>query len=247
MFYAALDKPPEEQGTYSVALAVAHEPTGPWYKVGPIVAAGEGSERGANSPSALRSEHPSRVLLIHASLSATSERSTVRELDLSDASKPVLIQEGRLPTAGLATSAGTPDTAPATGRFVRDPFTNRVWRIRASNPLATTPPTNGVSIQLTSIPREKLAAADGEWTVHADFHAPDYGFVRLFTPGFSHNSQGNVCDQRLVELIVSTASAEGADADWLSTYRIHSLRIDHSKTEGDDVGPGSVGDASDEP
>ena len=239
MFYSAWDKAPHNGGHQQVGLALAQELTGPWHKTGIIVS---DHDAGIGRVAALNRDGRSRVLLLYTSVRGGS---IVREVDLAEVDNPVVVSEFRMATAGLTTGFGTPDVLPGVGSIALDPDSGRLWNVREQTPFATNTPEIGLSLQLASIPLDQLTAPDGAWTVHADFSAVEYGVLRLFTPGLVRTAEGHVVNPQILDLYVSTASREGTPqqlADLMMSYRIHALRIDRSKVEGEDAGPAAVGD-----
>ena len=239
MFYSAWDKPPHQGGRLQVGLALAHELTGPWHKTG-IVLSDQGG--GIGRMAAINRDGRGRVLLLY---SPVRGGSMVRDVDLAEVNDPVVVSESRMASAGLTTGFDTPDALPGVDSIALDPDSGRLWLVRAQVPLATNTPEIGLSLQLASIPLDQLTAPDGAWTVHADFSAVEYGVLRLFSPGLARTPEGHVVDAQILDLYVSTASREGTPqqlADLMMSYRIHTLRIDRSKVEGEDAGPGAVGD-----
>lgn len=231
MFYSAWDK----DGGKQIALALARELKGPWHKVDIIVPIEGGN--GTGRAAALSRDGRGGLLLLYL---RQGESCMVRELDLTDVNNPVVVSEAPMTSAGLTTSLNIPDSRPGVGSIVLDPASGRVWSIRPQHPLPKTPPRTSTSLQLASIPLDQLTAPNGVWTVHADFNAADYGFLRLFDPGFVRTPEGHVINPQVLDLYVSTGTREGPENDSMMSFRIHALRIDQSKVEAEDAGPGAV-------
>ncbi|MFO0734166.1 MAG: hypothetical protein U0361_25020, partial [Nitrospiraceae bacterium] len=222
MFYTALDRKLESGGSHQVALAVAHDLSGPWHKTGPVIPGKQQHGWGCGIPSVISLDEKSRLLVVYTINDDQGGRSSACEIDLSNADSPRIVGDKPVVTTGFTTSLGTPDSVNTGGAIAYDQASDSIWLIRPGRPFPATIPTDSATfVQLASIPRTKLTDPSGEWTVHRAYNSIDYGFVRFFAPGFVTDAFGRI-DGTKLHLLVSVATVEGKP-DWTWSARFHEL------------------------
>jgi hypothetical protein len=223
MFYLGndLDASPNNQ----IGVALADDLDGPWQRLpNPIVANPVPGAWGVGQASAVSVDRRGKLLVFY-TWGVHGTFGHVREVDLSDAARPIVGEPITLSTAGLMSTEGGSDWL---NNFdvVLDELRDCILLVREQHPNPTSAPRfiTG-SLEVASIGREELLRGGGTWCRVATIDGALTGFARNHNAGFARTVYGAVPDPAGVRVVFSTSKAEpelkGLFAPW--TYALHEI------------------------
>jgi hypothetical protein len=223
MFYLGNDVNASRNNQIGVALA--DDLDGPWQRLAnPIIANPVAATWGVGQASAVSVDHRGRLLLFY-TWGVHGTFGHVREVDLTDADRPVVGEPVTLSTAGFVSTEGGGDWL---NNFdvVVDESRSRVLLVREQHPNPPSAPRfiTG-SLEITSIAREELLRGGGTWCPVATIDSALTGFARNHNAGFARTMYGAVPDPSQVRVVFTASKAEpelkGMFAPW--TYALHEI------------------------
>ena len=231
LFYTGLDKEQSQGGVNRVGWAVSNSLLGPFTRVSVSAAlVSSGQWWGVGQPSVTSIDGAGKLLLFYTRGDQNGTRTLRRQVDLSNASKPVLGAELELPTAGLARIGGGADGANHGGALIYDPTRDIFWLVRGAHPFPSScPDFISSQLQIATIAGASIWSGKGNWTVHANITgALMSGAARVFDGGFAKGPFGNPLANNRVDVIASTSTACGSGNNFataLWSYRTHGVTV----------------------
>lgn len=208
-----------------IGVAFANDLAGPWRRLPkPLIPDTPDGHWGTGQPSAVSLDRAGRLLLFYTSGNPRTV-ACVRQLDLSDASRPVLGDETRLPTAGLTRPDGRRDHLNNFDVVLDEPRA-RLLAVREQHPYPTTQPTFVTpSLQICSLPLSDLRNPAARWTVLGNLTPAATGFPRNHNAAFARDPHGRLPDPGRLRIFFSISDEEprlnGLFAPF--TYRLHEI------------------------
>lgn len=201
-----------------IGVAFAHElAADQWVKYPEPVVAYDGKQWGVGQPSAV-SLGGGRVLLVY----TKGHDGTItyrQEFDLSDLDTGVVAtnEPRSLTNLGLTGRNGRSDYLNNID-IAYDPAQERFFAVREQHPYPTTYPTYiGASLQLVSIPAERIFNGGGQWTVEGVIDASVTGLARNHNAGITRAADGTLADPTRLRVVFADSCGEASDcqtAEW---------------------------------
>lgn len=209
-----------------IGVALADDLDRPWERVGenPIIANPVAGAWGLGQASAVSVDHKGRLLLFY-TWGVYGTTGHVREVDLSDANKPIVGEPVTLPTVGLTTTDGSPDWL-SNFDIVLDESRDRFLIVREQRPGASLAPRFiAPSLQVASVGRVELLKRQGTWTAEGSITPQMTGFARNHNAGFVRTIYGALPESSRVRVMFASSKQEpelkGLFAPW--TYALHEI------------------------
>ncbi len=219
-----------QDNAYSIGLAVAQFPQGPWTKVGtePVLAYDSGiygeSYAGHYAPSLVNLDHDGVIRLFYTWADAYGHFTYFVDFDASDLDQIDLSGFAMMPINGNL-SSGEDVTMIPNADLAYDSTTNTFYAIKDYSPTPSREPMVATRIELAWILEEELYTAIPGlgWRslrLYDMFDTPDTLYERLYAGSIVSDMFGHVIDPDRIEIIYNVSDLEADNTDHIFSQKL---------------------------